>query len=341
VAGHKGFAERGLEEWIEGLLEPIDERPLYRHIVQTGQPMVVPDTQANPEWVWVPQLAWVRSRISAPIRTRGKVIGLINLHSSVPNFFSDSDGARLQAFADQAAIALENALLLQEVHAGRERLQALSEQLLVAQEAERRAIARELHDEIGQVLTAVGTNLQAIVPMADPATLSKRIGESLDLIDDALRQIRDLSLDLRPSLLDDFGIVPALKWYIDRQAQRSGLDAEFISEPPEIRLPLGLETTCFRVVQISLTNVARHAGAKHVSVELRRVTGDTPSGEVELVIRDDGVGFDVHAALERASHGATLGLLSLQERVRLARGMLDIKSAPGHGTEIRARFPLG
>ncbi len=335
VAGHKGFAERGLKEWVESLQAAIDERPLYRRLVQTGQPVVIPDTQADPEWVWLPQLTWIRSRISAPLRTRGKVTGLLSLHSSVPKFFTASDAERLQAFADQASIALENASLLHEVHAARERLQSLSEQLLVAQETERRSIARELHDEIGQVLTAVGTNLQAIVPTANPATLSKRIEESLDLIDDALRRIRDLSLDLRPSLLDDFGIVPALQWYIDRQAQRSGLDIELVAEPPDIRLPPGLETACFRVVQISLTNVERHSRAKNVSVELR-----VSDGQVELVIRDDGVGFDVQAALERASHGATLGLLSLQERVRLARGVLDIKSAPGNGTEIRAHFPI-
>ena len=218
----------------------------------------------------------------------------------------------MQAFADQAAVALQNARLLQEGHASRERLQALSEQLLVAQEEERRAIARELHDEIGQVLTAVGAGLRAIDPSAQRAELSRRLEESLDMIDRAIEEVRDLSLDLRPSLLDDFGLVPALEWYLDRMAQRTGLHMELLADNAEMCLPPGLETLCFRVAQIALTNVVRHAQAKNLRVELRkRETG------LELVVRDDGVGFDVRGALERASRGATLGLLSMQERARL------------------------
>jgi PAS domain S-box-containing protein len=216
------------------------------------------------------------------------------------------------------------------------RLQELSRQVLQAQEVERRAIARELHDEIGQVLNAVSTNLQTIQLSSNAATLTERLNESVDLVDEALRQIRDLSLDLRPSLLDDFGLVPALAWFVDRQAQRSGFSVEWIVESSELRMPANLETTVFRVVQIALTNVARHAQAKHVHVELRQ-----HEAELELVIRDDGIGFDVGAALERASHGATLGLLSMQERVRLVGGALEMKSTPGLGTEIRARFPVG
>ncbi len=215
------------------------------------------------------------------------------------------------------------------------RLQELSRQVLQAQEVERRAIARELHDEIGQVLTAVSTNLQTIQLSSHAATLAERLKESIHLVDEALRQIRDLSLDLRPSMLDDFGLVPALEWFVDRQAQRSGFSAELAVEPAELRMPANLETTVFRIAQIALTNVARHAQAKHVHVELRQ-----HEAELELVIRDDGIGFDVAAALERASRGATLGLLSMQERVRLVGGTLKIESAPGLGTEIRVRFPV-
>jgi PAS domain S-box-containing protein len=335
VVRHKGYTERGLGDWIEGLQGSIAERPIFDRVVRSARPLVVPDTRSNSEWLSLPQVTWIRSIIRSPIQAQGKVIGLLNVDSSVPGFFTDSHATRLQAFSDQAAIALENARLLEEVHTGNQRLQALSAQLLVAQETERRSIARELHDEIGQVLTAVGANLQVIELSTDRATRSERLGESINLINNALRQVRDLSLDLRPSLLDDFGLIPALEWYIERQAQRSGFSAEIIANPPEMRVPPNLETTCFRVVQIALTNVTRHADAKNVRVELR--LHDT---ELELVISDDGVGFAVEAALERASRGATLGLLSMQERVRLARGNVEIKSAPGHGTEIHVRFPL-
>ncbi|MBN9389812.1 MAG: GAF domain-containing protein [Chloroflexi bacterium] len=339
VACHKGVSERGLTPWVEGLNIAIDYHPLFRQIMETRQSRIISDTLTDPIWETIPEiphkLPWIRSYMSTPIFIQGKVIGLVNLHSAVPNYFNEIHVSRMQAFADQAAIALENARLLQEVHSGRERLQVLSNQLLVAQEAERRFIARELHDEIGQVLTAISTNLRVIELSSDRARRAERLEDSLNLVDDALKQIRDLALDLRPSLLDDFGLVPALEWYIERQAQRAGLRIEFYSEPSEILLPSGLETTCFRVVQIALTNVVRHARASQVWVELCR-----REKTLELVIRDNGSGFEVQAAMDRASQGATLGLLSMEERIRLANGKLKITSAPGQGTVIWARFPL-
>jgi signal transduction histidine kinase len=250
--------------------------------------------------------------------------------------YTRADQVLVQDLADRAALTIQNARLFEQVQRAHEQLQVLSRQVLQAQEVERRSIARELHDQIGQVLTAVSTNLQTIQLSSDAATLAERLKESIDLVDGALRQIRDLSLDLRPSMLDDFGLVPTLEWFVDRQAQRSGFRAEWVVESLELRLPANLEITVFRVVQIALTNVARHAQANHVHVELRLF-----EAELELVIRDDGIGFDVGAALERASHGATLGLLSMQEHVRLVGGALEMTSTPGQGTEIRVRFPVG
>jgi signal transduction histidine kinase len=221
-----------------------------------------------------------------------------------------------------------------------EQLQALSRQLIEMQEAERRHIARELHDEIGQVLTAVKTNLQAIQLRPDPPTLASRLAESINIVDHALKQVRDLSLDLRPSLLDDFGLAAALEWYVERQAQRCGFKADLVIEPPEVQLPSALETACFRVAQAALTNVARHAHAQYVQVELRQYSVQSGGSELQLRIQDDGIGFDVQATLERATRGASMGLLGMQERVRLVGGQFEIESAPGQGTEIRACFPI-
>lgn len=334
VAHFRCLVDRGLAEWLERFRIPKDQHPVFGMVEKSGKIVVVSDTHTL-DISRVPQLSWIRSYISAPIRIKGEIIGVLNLMSDVSGFFTESHAVGLQAFADQAAIALENASLVEEVHKGRDRLQRLSDQLLVAQEAERRVIARELHDEIGQVLTAVGANLKVIELSPERATRTERLQESLNLIDEALKQVRDLALDLRPSMLDDFGLVSTLEWYIDRQAQRAGLTARFASNLSEARLLATLETTCFRVTQIALTNVVRHAGARQVWVELRR-----RETELELIVRDDGIGFDVQAALKRTSAGATLGLLSMQERVRLAGGELEIKSAPGEGTEIRARFAM-
>ena len=126
-----------------------------------------------------------------------------------------------------------------------------------------------------------------------------------------------------------------LRWYLDRQARLSGFAAEFTAHLPPERLPRELETACFRVVQQALTNVAQHAGARRVSVELRREGAD-----LSLLVRDDGVGFDVAAARVQARRGRSLGILGMEERVLLLGGTFEVRSGPAGGTEVRAHFPL-
>jgi signal transduction histidine kinase len=207
--------------------------------------------------------------------------------------------------------------------------------LVDAQEAERRHIARELHDEIGQTLTAVKINLQAMQRSADASTLASRLEESMGIIEQAIQQVRTLSLDLRPSLLDDLGLVATLRWYLDRQAKWAGFTTQFIAVPPQMRLPSNLETVCFRLVQEALTNVMRHAQAQLIRVELQQ-----HETELQLLIHDDGVGFEVETTLERVAQGTGLGLLGMQERVLLLGGRIEIDSAPSYGTQIRVYLPL-
>jgi signal transduction histidine kinase len=226
-------------------------------------------------------------------------------------------------------------MLYQEIHASRERLAALSMRLLTTQESERRTIARELHDEIGQALTAVSVNLQNLQGAPDAPDRGEVLEESMAITQQTLRQVRDLSLDLRPSLLDDLGLGPALRWYLERQGQRLGLQIELEDGLHDVRYPAPIETTCFRVAQEAVTNVVRHANAQAVRVALRR-TG----AELELVIRDDGVGFDVSAARNRASQGQSMGLLGMEERATLIGGRLVIASSPGSGTTVTAHFPV-
>ena len=216
-----------------------------------------------------------------------------------------------------------------------ERLKSLSQQLMKAQEVERRHIARELHDEIGQALTAVKINLQAILRNPDTQKLAARLEESISTVERTLNQVRDLSLDLRPSILDDLGLVAALRWYLDRQAERAGFNAQFTAEIAEGALTPELEITCFRIVQEALTNVVRHARARHVRVSL-----GCEGQELLLAVEDDGVGFDQSAARDRAVQGTSLGLLGMQERVVLLGGRLDLESTPAQGTCIRVHFPL-
>ncbi|HKI37558.1 MAG TPA: response regulator [Gemmataceae bacterium] len=214
------------------------------------------------------------------------------------------------------------------------RLRVLSRQLLKAQEAERRRLVCELHDEIGQLFGALKLelyNLQRIPPEQVPAQLA----ECVALVDRATQQVRQLSVDLRPPMLDEFGLVPAVRWYLERLGQRAGFSGQLAVADGFGRLGPELEITCFRIIQESLTNVIRYAGARTVGVELRR---DGP--ELLLAVRDDGAGFDVGAAHERSLHRGSIGLLGMQERAQLVGGQLEVESAVGRGTTIRARFPL-
>jgi two-component system sensor histidine kinase UhpB len=205
-------------------------------------------------------------------------------------------------------------------------LETLSRKLIVAQEAERRAVARELHDDFGQVLTALKLNLQRN---------ERDESETIALVDGALARMRDLAQDLRPPLLDEVGLAASLSWYVEREATRAGLAFRLSLAPLDPRPPSACEVTLFRVAQEALTNIVRHAQARTVEVNLR-----WPSGALELEVRDDGRGFDVAAARRRATQGASQGLLSMQERVALVEGTLEIDSAPGTGTTVRARIPL-
>jgi signal transduction histidine kinase len=215
------------------------------------------------------------------------------------------------------------------------KLQVLSRRLVEAQETERRNIARELHDEIGQALTVMQLNLQAMLLSPGTEVVSPRLNESLEVVERVLEQVRDISLDLRPSILDDLGLEPALRWYTERQAALVELRVEFHADRLEQRLDSMIETECFRVAQEALTNVVRHAQAKAVTVELRK-----EDGQLHLRVRDDGVGFDVVPIRDQAMRGASLGLLSMEERASLAGGGLEFKSNPGKGTEVHAWFPL-
>src|SRR2546423_548186 len=188
-----------------------------------------------------------------------------------------------------------------------------------------RAVARELHDDFGPVLTALKLNLQR---------RDRDDAETIALVDGAIARMRELAQDLRPPLLDEFGLEASLGWYVEREARRAGLDFRLALAPLARRPPIAVETTCFRIAQEALTNVVRHAQARPVEVELRAA-----NGTLLLAGRGDGQGFDVAAARRRAAQGGSQGLLSMQERATLADGDVDIDSTPGRGTAIRARLP--
>ncbi|TLY29762.1 MAG: PAS domain S-box protein [Nitrospirae bacterium] len=212
---------------------------------------------------------------------------------------------------------------------------ALARRLESVREEERARIARDLHDEIGQALTALKLNLQ-VVQRDSPDKLKSPLERSVEIIDRLIERVRGISLDLRPSLLDDLGLIATLKWWTEHQAPYTRGRIELTADSIEPRLPLDLETACFRIVEEAVNNATKYAKARRINVILSK-----QDGTLDLLIRDDGTGFDVNTVLARAARGESMGLLGMEERVKHLGGLFTITSQPGRGTEVRATFPLG
>jgi two-component system sensor histidine kinase UhpB len=224
------------------------------------------------------------------------------------------------------------ATLIEERSAKDRAMRILSGRLVTAQEEERKHIARELHDEIGQILTVVKINLESLHEPALQASATASVAACVRNVDRAIQQARTLAHDLRPAILDDLGLPAALRWFVDqipegRPTAHLSLDG---SEDETISPEVG--TTAFRIAQEAVTNVLRHASARNVWVSLAA----RPSN-LELSVRDDGLGFDL--VQRRRTPATSFGLSSMEERVRLVGGQFEIRTAPGTGTEVRARFP--
>jgi len=230
------------------------------------------------------------------------------------------------------ALVIENARLYDHTM---EQLRTLSHRLLEIQETERRYIARELHDEVGQALTALRIGLKRAEGSRTLESALASIQESTPTVEELINKVRNLSIELRPSILDDFGLAAALDWYVNWLSAKVGFEVVFRTDLTEERFPPILELTCFRIAQEALTNAARHSNAKTVRVDL-----ETRNGELHLTVRDDGKGFNIDETHIRALKGESFGLLGMQERASLAGGSLELTSGPGKGTVIHVHFPV-
>jgi signal transduction histidine kinase len=237
-------------------------------------------------------------------------------------------------FAGIAEDITENKQAEEELRQVNEQLRVLSRRLFQVQDDERRHLARELHDEIGQALTAAKINLDSIESIEGSAQ-SLRVEETSTLLDNLLRQVRQISLDLHSSLLDDLGLAPALRSLLDQQARRAGLRAQFFATEPLENIDPEIQTTGFRIAQEAITNVLRHAKAQSVGVHLQ-----TEAGLLQLKIVDDGNGFDLAEIEGRAQEEASFGLMGMRERAALVGGRVQIISSPNKGTAVQVSLPL-
>lgn len=317
---------------------PVTAEWLQR-MISTGQPLFVPvmsseearRTISPRHWSYLDQVG-VHSLLIVPLQVQGRVIGTLGLSRDRTNRpYTADDRIFLQELADRAALTIQNAHLFEHVEQANEQLQALSLRLLEVQESERRYLARELHDEVGQLLT--GLKLKLGLSARAPATGSKTaLAEIQTLVNDLMGRVRNLSLDLRPSMLDDLGLLPALLWHFERYTAQTGVQVMFRHSGLDRRFSPPLETTVYRLVQEALTNVARHAGVNQALVHLW-----ADPRMIHLQVKDEGRGFAAEAVLAASS---SVGLRGMQERVALLGGWLVVESAPGSGASLTFELPL-
>jgi two-component system, NarL family, sensor histidine kinase DevS len=264
-----------------------------------------------------------RTGMWVPLIARDQAIGVLEIHDKEgadPRFTHD-DFRLAETFAARAAVAVE---LSQRVARDAVR------RVVQAQELERQRLARELHDETGQALTSILLGLKPLEDALADHPARAALAELREHVVSALQDVRRLALELRPAVLDDFGLVPALERLTNGFAEQSDVRVDFHSALGNMRLPSEVETTLYRVVQESLTNIVKHANAQNISVSVAR-----RASTVAAVIEDDGAGFDPRTVREDG-----VGLLGMRERLSFVDGRLEIESRPGAGTTIVAEVPL-
>jgi PAS domain S-box-containing protein len=301
--------------------------------VLSGRSHVVADLASQLDFPLV-RLAYAqgyRSSMALPLHGSGGISGMLGLLWRRHGGLNEAQVPLLGQVADALALAVEKSRLFEQVSAARQRLQMLAKRLMEVQETERRHIARELHDEIGQHLTGINLVLGTVDHLSAEGAVT-RLKEVHALVDGLIARVRDVSLDLRPAMLDDFGVLTALSWLFDRYTTQTGIKVAFQHCAMQQRFAAEQETAVYRIVQEALTNVARHAGVGSVKVDAW-----ADGGILGVSITDQGAGFDVDAVL---ANGMTGGLAGLRERAMLLGGRLTVESKPGAGTRLIAELPL-
>ena len=333
------------EEDRAGIGHPPEGRGLLGLILSGASPVRVAVINSHPQSSGFPaNHPPMTTFLGAPIVLGGRNLGnlyLTDRQDGLP--FTDSDERLIVQLAAHAAIAIENARRygrasatleqqVAELDEANRQLARLSSLALHAQEEERRRLARELHDDTAQALASLMVRLR-LLERADPAELGQRVVEFLAVLARALDEVRRMAYDLRPSMLDDLGLTPALETHLREVAGRSGLQVHFRSSGLDVRLPNEVELVVYRIVQEALSNAVKHAQASEASVELC-LTGRT----LDVLVIDNGHGFDVAATLASRERG--LGLFGMQERATLVGGELNVISQVDAGTRVQATITL-
>lgn len=278
----------------------------------------------------------VRAQIGIPLIAHGELIGRLGISSDKVAAYNAEYVGIAKQIGTQLALALYQSRLFEQVTNNSHRLEELSKRLIDAQENERRRIARELHDEMGQGLMILKLDLEIIrdqIRMQD-GEMWHRLEESIQLTEIVTAQMRTMSLELRPSLLDDLGLFSALRGYLERFEQRTAIQTTLNIIGSELRMQDTIETAIFRCVQEALTNVVRHSKARRVRIDL-----ELNPEIVKVLVEDNGIGFDPEQHSKVKQIGGT-GLSGMRERLALIGGSVKISGAPNTGTRIEASIPI-
>ena len=335
---HRGLSVRYVEEVRLRLGEGIAGR-----VAESGKAILLEDISADPRTANPDLISTegLKAFISVPLRAKDKVLGVINVASRMTRHFTTNDMHLLHSIGDQLGVAIDQAELHQRLRRARERYRQLARQTLMAQEEERRRLARELHDETSQALAGLALQLQALVDRAEmsgnqDAEFVSALNKVQSLTGQVHGEISRLIGDLHPALLDTLGLVPAIRQYAETNLRPLGINVSLETKGRDRRLPPEVEAGLFRWTQGATGNIAQHSKAKNAAIILE-------FGEDELLLRvtDDGRGFNVSEITHIEESGRGRGVFSMKERVGLLGGTCSIESQLGQGTTVRARVPIG
>ncbi len=281
----------------------------------------------------------IASFVSIPLKSKNRTIGIMNLACSSDNCFTENDFKLLDSIGYHIGLAIENSVLYEEAKEKEELRGQLLSSVISAQEEERKRISRELHDEFGQTLTAAMMNIESLENQVQggQSELKEKVQNAKSLMAHALEDIRRLTHDLRPSALDDLGLISSLRAYAQNHLEAIGIQVKFESKGLSMNKHLApvIETALFRIVQEAINNIIRHAQAHNVRISL-----SVNNSKIRAVVEDDGKGFDVDAILNSGIQRQSLGLIGIKERAALLGGTFNIKSQKDKGTRLVVEIPL-
>ncbi|UCD21553.1 MAG: GAF domain-containing sensor histidine kinase [Chloroflexota bacterium] len=312
-------------------------------VAQSGRAVLLEDISLEPDAARLDLISseGLRAFISVPLRAKDNVLGVMNVASHTSHRFTKEDVHILHSIGDQLGTAVEQARLQDRLRKARERLRKLARQNLVAQEEERRRIARELHDETSQSLSGIALQLEALLEMCtrsgnQDAELIAGMKKVQALTVQVHKEVSRIISNLHPAVLDTLGLAAAVRQYAYSRLHPLNIDATVEVSGTERRFPSDVEAALFRVAQGAIGNVAKHSKAKNVSIVLAY-----QSNEFSLIVNDDGQGFDVSQITDVEETGRGRGLFSMRERIGFLGGTSGVESKIGAGTTLWAKVPLG